>query len=75
MARSEVGVTGLDQILADLYAEGWQPDQEKLAKTLLERLRLAGNYITPGEEQAYEHVLAELYRHYFAEPQLTKRAA
>jgi len=67
---SKVGLTGLDQTLAEIYSQGWLPEQAGLKEALVERLRAAGNYITPASEAAYGDALAELYRKHFEE---TKR--
>ena len=61
----EVGVIGLDEILADLYAEGRQANEET-AEEIIIRLEAEKNYI-PSSERArreYAYVLLKEYRTY-----------
>ena len=61
----EVGVIGLDEILADLYAEGRQANEET-AEEIIIRLEAEKNYI-PSSERArreYAYVLLNEYRKY-----------
>jgi hypothetical protein len=61
----EVGVIGLDEILADLYAEGRQANEET-AEEIIIRLEAKKNYI-PSSERArreYAYVLLKEYRTY-----------
>jgi predicted transcriptional regulator len=61
----EVGVIGLDEILADLYTEGRQANEET-AEEIIDRLLAKKNYI-PSSERArreYAYVLLKEYRRY-----------
>jgi hypothetical protein len=60
-----VGLTGVNAILEALYIEGWSPDDEVLAKSIVTRLREAGNYITPREEGNYGEALRRLFREFY----------
>ena len=59
---SQVGVMGLNEILADMCAEGRQANA-KTAEEIVERLS-ENNYITPSFRQQYCEVLTEEYRQY-----------
>jgi predicted transcriptional regulator len=61
----EVGVIGLDEILADLYAEGRQANEET-AEEIINRLEAKKNYIPPSERarREYAYVLLKEYRKY-----------
>ena len=62
---TEIRVTGLVEILADLYAEG-RPTNEETAEEILNRLEAKKNYI-PSSERArreYSYVLLREYRDY-----------
>lgn len=61
---SKAGVTGLDQLLEEMYQQGWEPRQQGLGPALLTRLRAAGNYVVPEMEAAYQEALTHLYRDY-----------
>jgi hypothetical protein len=61
----QVGVIGLDEILADLYAEGRQANEET-AEAIIDRLEAKKNYI-PSSDRArkeYAYVLLKEYRKY-----------
>ena len=61
----EVGVIGLDEIMADLYAEGRQANEETTEEIII-RLEAKKNYI-PSSERArrdYAYVLLKEYRTY-----------
>jgi len=61
----KIRVNGLDEILADLYSEGRQPNKEN-AEEILDRLEAKKNYI-PSSHNArkeYAYVLLKEYRKY-----------
>ena len=61
----QIRVNGLDEILADLYSEGRQANDET-AKEIIDRLEAKKNYI-PWSDRArkeYVHVLLKEYRKY-----------
>lgn len=62
---TKIRVTGLDEILAALYSEGRQPNQETVEE-ILERLEKNNNYIPPSARWDYKRVLHEEYRDYAA---------
>jgi hypothetical protein len=59
---TQVGVMGLNEILADIYAENRQVSQET-AEEIVDRLS-ENNYITPSFRQQYCEVLLNEYRQY-----------
>ena len=61
----EVGVIGLDEILADLYAEGRQANEDT-AEEIINRLEAKKNYIPSSEpaRREYAYVLLKEYRTY-----------
>jgi len=61
---SQVGVMGLNEILADMYAEGRIVSTETVEE-IVERLS-EKNYITPSFRQQYCDVLMDEYRRYVA---------
>jgi len=62
---TQVAVIGLDEILAELYAEGRQMDQET-AKEMIKRLEAHENYIPTSEvtRREYTHLLLKEYQEY-----------
>jgi hypothetical protein len=56
----------LNEILADLYSEDRQPNNET-AEEILERLEKHNNYIPPSARREYKSVLLREYRDYVAE--------
>jgi hypothetical protein len=56
----------LNEVLADLYSEGRQPNKET-AEEILERLEKHNNYISPSARWEYKSVLLKEYRDYVAE--------
>jgi hypothetical protein len=62
---TQVAVNGLDEILADLYAEGRQANEET-AGEIIKRLEAAKNYIPTSERarREYAYVLLKEYRKY-----------
>ncbi len=64
--NTQVRVTGLDEILADLYSEGREPNGET-AEEILDRLEKNNNYIPDSARREYRSVLLKEYRDYVAE--------
>jgi len=65
--NTQIRVTGLVEILGDLYAEG-RPANETTAEEILDRLETKKNYI-PSSDRArreYAYVLLKEYRKFFA---------
>jgi len=60
---TQVRVMGLDEIMADLYAEGKQANV-KTAEEILDRLEKHNNYIPPSARREYKSVLLKEYRNY-----------
>ncbi len=63
---TKIRVTGLDEILADLYSEGRKPNRETVEE-ILDRLEKNGNYIPPSARWEYKSVLLKDYRDYVAD--------
>jgi len=59
---SQVGVMGLNEIMADMYAED-RLVSEETAEEIVERLS-ENNYITPSFRRQYCEVLLNEYRQY-----------
>jgi hypothetical protein len=64
--KTQVRVNCLDEILAELYSEGRQPNNET-AEKILDRLEKHNNYIPPSARREYKSVLLKEYRDYVAE--------
>jgi HEPN domain-containing protein len=64
--KTQVRVNCLDEILAELYSEGRQPNKET-AEEILERLEKHNNYISDSARREYKSVLFKEYRDYVAE--------
>jgi len=69
VSNARAGLTGLDELLKQVYLEGWRPDDENLAKRLVEGIRAAGNYVAEAAEAAYAQSLLNLYRAHVAAAQ------
>ena len=63
--QTQVRVNCLNEILAELYSEGRQPNNET-AEEILERLEKHNNYIPPSARREYKSVLLKEYRDYIA---------
>lgn len=63
--KTQVRVNYLDEILAELYSEGRQPNRET-AEEILDRLKKHNNYIPPSARREYKSVLLKEYRDYVA---------
>ncbi len=61
--QTQVRVNCLDEILAELYSEGRQPNNET-AEEILDRLEKHNNYIPPSARWEYKSVLLKTYRDY-----------
>jgi len=62
---TQIRVTGLHEILADLYSEGSQPNGET-AEEILHRLEKNHNYIPPSARREYRSALLKEYKDYVA---------
>jgi hypothetical protein len=62
---TQVRVSGLDEILADLYAEG-RPANDETVEEIINRLEARKNYIPSSDRvrKEYAHVLLKEYRKY-----------
>jgi hypothetical protein len=56
---------GLDEIMAELYSEGKQPNK-KTVEEILDRLEKNNNYIPPSARWEYKSVLLKEYNDYVA---------
>ena len=63
--QTQVRVNCLNEILAELYSEGRQPNNET-AEEILERLEKHNNYIPLSARREYKSVLLKEYRDYIA---------
>jgi hypothetical protein len=63
---TQVGVIGLDDIIAELYSEGRKATDET-AEEIIKRLEAKNNYIPSSERvhKEYSYVLLKEYRMYF----------
>ena len=66
--ETEVGLIGLDDIMAELYSEGRKPTGET-AEVIIKRLEERNNYIPPSERvrKEYAYALLKEYRMYVKE--------
>jgi hypothetical protein len=62
---TEAGVFGLDEIMAELYAEG-RPANDETAEELIARLEAVKNYVPSSDRtrKDYAYVLLKEYRKY-----------
>jgi len=62
---TQIGVIGLDDIMAELHAEGTKATEE-IAEKIIERLEARNNYIPSSERvrKEYAYVLLKEYRAY-----------
>jgi hypothetical protein len=72
---TQVGVMGLDDIMAELYSEGRKPTEDT-AGEIIERLEARNNYIPPSKRirKEYAYVLLNEYRSYVKERSGSSRA-
>ena len=64
--HTQVRVNCLDEIFAEVYSEGRQPNK-KTAEEILDRLEKHNNYIPPSARWEYKSVLLKEYRDYVAD--------
>ncbi len=57
----EVGLMGLRGALQNVYLEGTN-DEQKIKRDLLRWIREFGNYVPPGQEEAYKKALFREYQ-------------
>jgi len=62
---TKIRVIGLDDILADLYSQGRQPNKGT-AEEILDRLEKHNNYIPASARREYKSVLFKEYKDYVA---------
>lgn len=62
---TQVRVIGLDEIMAELYAEGKQANG-RTAEEILDRLEKGNNYIPASARREYRSVILREYRDYLA---------
>ena len=63
--QTQVRVNCLNEILAELYSEGIQPNNET-AEEILDRLEKHNNYIPASARREYKSVLFKEYKDYVA---------
>ena len=63
---TQVRVNCLNEIMAELYSEGRQPNKET-AEEILDRLEKHNNYIPPSARYEYKTALLKEYRGYVAD--------
>jgi len=64
--QTQVRVNCLDEVLAELYSEGRQPNNETVEE-ILDRLEKHNNYIPPSARREYKSVLLKVYKDYLAD--------
>jgi len=64
--KTQVRVNCLDEVLAEVYSEGKEPNKET-AEEVLDRLEKHNNYIPPSARWEYKNVLLKEYRDYVAD--------
>jgi len=64
--HTQVRVNCLDEVLAEVYSEGKEPNKET-AEEVLDRLEKHNNYIPPSARWEYKSVLLKEYRDYVAD--------
>ncbi len=62
---TQVRVNCLNEIMAELYSEGRQPNRET-AEEILDRLEKHNNYVPPSARWEYKGALLEEYKQYVA---------
>ncbi|MBP1742506.1 MAG: hypothetical protein H6Q48_4799 [Deltaproteobacteria bacterium] len=65
---TQIRVNGLNEILADLYSQGRQPNRETVEE-IINRLEARKNFIPSSDRtrKEYAYVLLKEYRKYLAE--------
>ena len=64
--KTPVRVNCLDEVLAEVYSEGREPNKET-AEEILDSLEKHNNYISPSARREYRSVLLKEYREYVAD--------
>ncbi len=64
--KTQVRINYLDEVLAELYSEGKEPNK-KTAEEILDRLEKHDNYISASARREYKSVLMKEYRDYVAD--------
>ena len=66
--ETEVGLIGLDEIMAEVYSEGRKATDET-AEAIIKKLEARNNYIPPSERirKEYAYALLKEYRMYVKE--------
>ncbi len=64
--KTQVRVNCLDEVLAEVYSEGREPNN-KTAEEILDRLEKHNNYIPDSARREYKSVLLQEYRDYVAD--------
>jgi len=64
--KTQVRVNCLDEVLAQVYSEGREPNKET-AEEILDRLEKHNNYIPDSARREYRTILFKEYRDYIAE--------
>ena len=64
--KTQVRVNCLDEVLAQVYSEGREPNKET-AEEILDRLENHNNYIPDSARREYRTILLKEYRDYVAE--------
>jgi hypothetical protein len=63
---TKIRVIGLNEILAEIYSEGKQPNKDT-AEEIIDRLEKHNNYIPPSARLEYRSILLKEYRDYVAD--------
>ncbi len=63
--KTQVRVNCLDEVLAEVYSEGREPNKET-AEEILDRLEKHNNYIPDSARREYKSLLLREYRDYVA---------
>ncbi len=64
--KTQVRINYMDEVLAELYSEGKEPNK-KTAEEILDRLEKHDNYIPASARREYKSVLLKEYRDYVAD--------
>ena len=64
--KTQVRVNCLDEVFAEVYSEGREPNKET-TEEILDRLEKHNNYIPDSARREYRTILLKEYRDYVAE--------
>ena len=64
--KTQVRINCLDEVLAELYSEGREPNKET-AEEILDRLEKHNNYVPPSARREYRSVLLKEYMDYLTD--------